>query len=289
MTIFWQNIGISLVIVIGGVSTASAQSATVKLKMLVETSARRLTLARQIAFAKWDARSHVEDAAREADVMTAAVKAGQSRGLDRDFVSNFFKAQIEANKLVQYSLLATWHRAGSAPFHPAINLTTVRARLDRLQEDLIIELADTAALRTGTACQADTARAVGRYIAIHKLDDPLMVMALGRAMAATCIPSLPADSSNEEPQNSRPFLGALMFWCKAGKASLPQSGDVVAAMRVTDLCFGDFLVISLRKEAWSLIEPPTFMVRLWSTNPFQPLLKALLGATTMPRRFDDLP
>ena len=202
----WQNIGISLVTVIGGVSIASAQSATVKLEMLVETSARRLTLARQIAFAKWDARSQVEDAAREADVITAAVKAGQRRGLDRDFVSNFFKAQIEANKLVQYSLLASWHRAGSAPFHPAINLTTVRARLDRLQEDLIVELADTAALRTGMACQANTARAVGKYIAIHKLEEPLMVVALDRAMAATCIPSLPAHSSNEEPQNSRPFL-----------------------------------------------------------------------------------
>jgi chorismate mutase len=225
MTIFWQNIGISLVIVIGGIGTATAQSATVKLERLVETSARRLTLARQVAFAKWDARSKIEDTAREGVVITAAVKAGQSRGLDRDFVSNFFKAQIEANKLVQYSLLASWHRAGSAPFHPAINLTSVRARLDRLQEDLINELADTAALRTGTACQADTARAVGKYVAIHKLEDPLVAMALDRAMAATCIPSLRADSSNEQPQNSRPFLGAVMFSCKAGKASLPQSGD----------------------------------------------------------------
>jgi chorismate mutase len=202
MTMFWQNIGISLVIVIGGIGTATAQSATVKLERLVETSARRLTLARQVAFAKWDARSQIEDTAREGVVITAAVKAGQSRGLDRDFVSNFFKAQIEANKLVQYSLLASWHRAGSAPFHPAINLTSVRARLDRLQEDLINELADTAALRTGTACQADTATAVGKYVAIHKLEDPLVAMALDRAMAATCIPSLRADSSNEQWRSS---------------------------------------------------------------------------------------
>ena len=122
----WQNIEISLVIVIGGVSTGSAQSATVKLETLVETSARRLALARPVAFAKWDARSQVEDAAREAEVIAAAVEAGQSRGFDREFVSNFFRAQIEANKLVQYSLLASWRRAGSAPFHPAINLTTVR-------------------------------------------------------------------------------------------------------------------------------------------------------------------
>jgi len=184
----WQNIEISLVIVIGGVSTGSAQSATVKLETLVETSARRLALARPVAFAKWDARSQVEDAAREAEVIAAAVEAGQSRGFDREFVSNFFRAQIEANKLVQYSLLASWRRAGSAPFHPAINLTTVRARLDRLQEDLISQLADTAALRSGTMCPADTGKTVGNYVAIHNSDDPLYAIALDRAMAATCIP-----------------------------------------------------------------------------------------------------
>jgi chorismate mutase len=82
MTIFWQNIGLSLVIVIGGIGTARAQRATVKLERLVETSARRIALARQVAFAKWDTRSQVEDATREAEVITAAVKAGQSRGLD---------------------------------------------------------------------------------------------------------------------------------------------------------------------------------------------------------------
>ena len=188
MTISWHNLGIALVVVIAGIKTAGAQSATNKLEALVQTSARRLAMAKQVALAKWDARSPVEDATREADVLTAAVQAGQSRGLDRDSVSNFFRAQIEANKLVQYSLLASWHRAGSAPFHPAINLTTVRARLDRLQEDLITELADTAAVRSGTMCQTETAKAVGKYIAIHKNEDRLLVIALDRAMAATCIP-----------------------------------------------------------------------------------------------------
>jgi chorismate mutase len=161
--------------VIGGISTASAQSATVKLKMLVETSARRLAPARRVAFAKWDARSQVEDAIRESEVITAAVKAGQSRGLDRKFVSNLSRAQIEANKLVQYSQLASWHRAGSAPFHPLIDLITVRDKLDRLQEDLISELGD-AAPRSGTMCQPDTAKAVGKYIAIRNSNDPLLAI-----------------------------------------------------------------------------------------------------------------
>jgi chorismate mutase len=51
-------------------------------------------------------------------------------------VSNFFRAQIEANKLVQYSLLAEWHRAGKAPDHTSVNLANaIRPELDRLETD----------------------------------------------------------------------------------------------------------------------------------------------------------
>jgi chorismate mutase len=103
-----------------------------KLQPLVETSARRLVLARQVALAKWDSQAPVEDTAREAEVVTAAIKDGESRGLDRTSVSHFFSAQIEANKLVQYVLLADWRRTGTVPAHRPINLaTTIRPELDR--------------------------------------------------------------------------------------------------------------------------------------------------------------
>ena len=64
-------------------------------------------------------------------MITGAVKAGQSRGLDGEFASNLFGAQIEANKFVQYSLLASWHRAGSAPF-------THRSISQRFARNLIV-------------------------------------------------------------------------------------------------------------------------------------------------------
>ena len=91
------------------------QSTIDRLQPLVDTSARRLLLAKQVALAKWDSRAPVEDPTREAQVITAAAKEGELKGLNRQFVSDFFAAQIEANKLVQYSLLAAWHRAGGAP------------------------------------------------------------------------------------------------------------------------------------------------------------------------------
>jgi chorismate mutase len=74
MNISWHNLGISLVILIGRISTASAQRAADKLGLLVETLARRLEMARQVAFAKWDTRAQVEGAARKAEVITAAVR-----------------------------------------------------------------------------------------------------------------------------------------------------------------------------------------------------------------------
>src|SRR5215472_8156397 len=90
------------------------------LQPLVETSAKRLAIAEQVALAKWDSGAPVEDAPRELQVITSAIETGKARGLNEAVVSNFFKAQIEANKLVQYSLLAEWRRTGKAPDHAPV-------------------------------------------------------------------------------------------------------------------------------------------------------------------------
>jgi chorismate mutase len=135
----------------------------------VEISARRLAIAEQVALAKWDSHAAVEDAPREAQVIMSAVKDGELKDLDRTFVSNFFRAQIEANKVVQYSLLADWHRVGRAPAHRPINLATaIRPELDKLQIELIRELADTAAIRASAACHAYIAKVVRKYLVAHR-------------------------------------------------------------------------------------------------------------------------
>jgi chorismate mutase len=145
------QLAIVIISLISGIRTAHEQSAIGRLQPLVEISARRLTIAEQVALAKWDSNAAVEDAPREAEVIMRAVNEGESRGLDRTFVSNFFKDQIEANKIVQYSLLAAWHRAGRAPAHRPIDLATaIRPELDKLQMQLIGELADTADIRART-------------------------------------------------------------------------------------------------------------------------------------------
>jgi chorismate mutase len=183
-----RKVMILVAFAISGIDIVRAQNAVDKLQPLVEMSARRLALAEQVAFAKWDGHTSVEDPSREVQVIMRAVREGESRNLDGTFVSKFFRAQIEANKAVQYSLLANWYRAGRAPDHAPVNLAnSIRPELDRLQTALIAELTDTAMIRAGTTCHADVANAVGKYISAHKGDRScLHVIALDRALAAAC-------------------------------------------------------------------------------------------------------
>lgn len=170
--------------------TAYPQRPADQLQSLVETSAQRLVLAEQVALAKWDAGTPVEDAPREAQVIVSAIEAGESRGLVQKAVSDFFRAQIEANKLVQYSLLAEWRRAGKAPDHAPVNLaSTIRPELDRVQTALIAELAETSSVRASASCRMDIAKAVGKYVSVHKNSfSSLKTIALDRALAAACPP-----------------------------------------------------------------------------------------------------
>ena len=168
--------------------SAYPQDAIDKLRPLVETSARRLAIAKQVALAKWDSRAPVEDASREEHVIVGATKAGQSGGLDPTSVSNFFRAQIEANKLVQYSLLAKWRRVGKAPDHTAVDLAgTIRPQLDEVDKALIAELEESTAIRASVSCRTDLAKAVGKYVSFHKGSfGTLEAVALDRALAAAC-------------------------------------------------------------------------------------------------------
>jgi chorismate mutase len=173
--------------IISAVGTVYPQRVTDHLHGLVEMSARRLAIAEQIALAKWDSGTPVEDASREAQVIASAIKAGESRGLDQATVSNFFRAQIEANKLVQYSLLAEWRRLGKAPDHAPVNLaSTIRPQLDQLETAMIAELAETADIRASASCRTDIAKAVGKYVSTHKNGfSPLTAIALD-STAAVC-------------------------------------------------------------------------------------------------------
>jgi len=172
---------------IWGVAIARAEMDS--MSSLVNTSAQRLQLAEKIALAKWDSGAAVEDASREAQVIQRAVNDGTEKGMDAGQVKDFFKAQIEANKLVQYSLLADWRRKGKAPSHTPVDLVKeIRPQLDEIEKQLISELKETSAERSNRTCRADLPKAVGKYLAAYNVNvNSRTAVALERSLAATCI------------------------------------------------------------------------------------------------------
>ena len=185
----WRLV-IVAIFILGEIGAACAQNAVEQFQPLVATTAHRLIIGEQVALAKWDSGKAVEDAPREAQVILGAVKDGVAKGLDEASVSNFFNAQIEANKIVQYALLADWYRAGKAPEHAPIDLVkNIRPQLDEVQKSLIAELADTVEIRKSKTCRADIAKAVGKYVSMHAHSSgPITAATLDRALAGACMP-----------------------------------------------------------------------------------------------------
>ena len=155
---------------------------------LVDASAHRIDVARQVAFAKWDSHRPVEDQRREDEVISAAVAQGVDRGLDREFVARFFQAQIDANKFVQYALFSEWHRLGSAPQHSQFDLSrTIRPELDTIQSRLIDELVVVRTLRRSPSCKPGLSSAIDSYLAQHQDFTPVEAAALQRSLAPVCL------------------------------------------------------------------------------------------------------
>jgi chorismate mutase len=168
--------------------TLHAQAQNDPLDALVQTAAQRLQLAHKVALAKWDSGANVDDPAREKQVIDNAVSEGESRQLDAKQVRAFFEAQIEANKVVQYSLLSGWQAAGAAPPHKPVDLAKeIRPQLDQIQIQLMEELAASATARSSQNCRVQVAHAVQAYLAAqHANPDGREGVALERAMGATC-------------------------------------------------------------------------------------------------------
>jgi chorismate mutase len=181
-----RDLAMAASIFIGAIDVAHAQTAIDRLRPLVATSARRLAIAEQVALAKWDSRAEVEDAAREAQVVHSAVQYGASKSLDAGLITKAFIGQIEANKLVQYSLLADWRRNGRAPAHKPVDSAVILLELDRLQTDLIEELADLQRQSERATCQTDIAKAIGKYLEGESDHSELQRVALDRALATVC-------------------------------------------------------------------------------------------------------
>ncbi|AME26990.2 hypothetical protein AXG89_28875 (plasmid) [Burkholderia sp. PAMC 26561] len=154
---------------------------------LIELTVTRLDVARDVALTKWDTRKSVEDLEREKQVISTAALESSAVGVPEGFARDFFSDQIEANKLVQYGLMAQWHRDGKAPTSPRASLKDqIRPKLDKLQTAFIQQLASTEALRSKPECAAQLYAATSGYGSERRLS-ALYSIALDRALARVCV------------------------------------------------------------------------------------------------------
>ena len=167
---------------------AQAQRADTFAK-LVDLSATRLDISRKVALTKWDTKQPIADPPsdpREQQVIAAASEEARSRGLSGDLAAAFFADQIEASKLIQFTLMANWRRAGQVPSDPRADLKTeLRPALDRLRSQFIDELIATQRLREAGDCKTLMAKAIADHVQSRRLM-PLEAIGLDRGLARVC-------------------------------------------------------------------------------------------------------
>lgn len=173
----------------GDVSPADQNRAPAGLDHLVELLLERLDTGDSVIAAKWvGARGKVpaiNDPAREREVYDSMGRAGAELGLPQAWVRQVFFGQIEANKVVQRGLLARWRFDPGAAPRSSPDLAMVRPVIDRVNGEILLQLAQHRAELTGSGCAERLAASVfavftsGRADALHQA-------ALVRAAAALC-------------------------------------------------------------------------------------------------------
>jgi chorismate mutase len=167
--------------------TSASSPAPKSLLPLLTTLNQRLNIADLVALTKWDSGKPIQDSPREVQVIDNARKQATEKGLNAEDVGQLLAAQIEANKLVQYGLLAQWQAAGDAPKTQRPDLAKqIRPQLDELQNHLLQQYGEFAPYRNDPQCKVWVAQAREGLA-----KDPLHQLALTRASGELCTGGTP--------------------------------------------------------------------------------------------------
>lgn len=111
--------------------------------------------------------------------------SGARLGLPQAWVRQVFFGQIEANKMVQRGLIARWRFDPAAAPVSSPDLTAVRPLIDRVNDEILQQLAQRRADLTGPGCATRVSASVFTVFADGRAD-ALHQAALVRAAAALC-------------------------------------------------------------------------------------------------------
>jgi len=114
----------------------------ISLEPLRQVMNERLSLMIDVARYKWNAKAPIEDLPREKQIIDGLKVQAQELGVPAVWAERFFRAQIEAAKVIQREQFAEWERSGAGRFEHAADLATqIRPKLDALTLRLLRELA----------------------------------------------------------------------------------------------------------------------------------------------------
>ena len=116
----------------------------IEVTVLCQLMAERLALMPDVARYKWNQKSSIDDPAREQQIIDGLKQEAEAFGIPSKWAEGFFRAQIEAAKIIQREHFARWERERQGKFSDVLDLATViRPRLDALTPRLLRELAMT--------------------------------------------------------------------------------------------------------------------------------------------------
>jgi chorismate mutase len=153
---------------------------------LTELVVQRILVGDDVAASKYFSGKPVEDPVREQQIIDSVRASAGQLGIDPDSTAAFFRAQIEASKVVQRGLLAYWaeHPEHAPTTGPDLNV--IREKLDALTTQLLTELVRVDALRhRGLRCDISLLVSTATGAAHHHLDQ-LHRQALRTATATVC-------------------------------------------------------------------------------------------------------
>ncbi|WP_051945682.1 chorismate mutase [Streptacidiphilus rugosus] len=168
-----------------GAGSAAAAPRTTPLETIAQLSAQRVTVADQVAAAKYGTTSPIDDPAREAVVIADAEQQATALGIDPAPVAKIFRDQIEASKVVQRALFAEWDADPSLVPTTRPSLATIRVELNTIDTELVQAIAAADGALRAPSCDGRLTAATVH--ARHQQNlDVLHFAALLRALPSVC-------------------------------------------------------------------------------------------------------
>ncbi|MFF8652796.1 chorismate mutase [Streptomyces huasconensis] len=166
-------------------ASAASHGPYALLHPLADLSARRLATADLVAAAKYGTGGPIDDPAREKQVLDAVARAAREAGADPQATARIFRDQIEANKAVQRELFRRWDADPSSVPRERPDLAEVREEINRINGELVRDIAASAAARTAPYCGGVLTAATAHVRHTDRLD-ALHARALARALRSVC-------------------------------------------------------------------------------------------------------